>query len=102
MGYLFEHLIRKFNEQANEEAGDHFTPREVIRLMAHLLYTEDEDVYSPGISRTIYDPACERAGCSRSQRNTSESTTRQRINSFRSGLQSGSLCNLLLRHAYQR
>ena len=62
MGYLFEHLIRKFNEQANEEAGDHFTPREVIRLMAHLLYTEDEDVYSPGISRTIYDPACGTGG----------------------------------------
>src|SRR5262245_18665704 len=36
MGYVFENLIRRFNEQANEEAGDHFTPREVIRLMAHL------------------------------------------------------------------
>jgi type I restriction enzyme M protein len=62
MGYLFEHLIRKFNEQANEEAGDHFTPREVIRLMAHILYTEDEDVYTPGISRTFYDPACGTGG----------------------------------------
>ncbi|MDA8165207.1 MAG: class I SAM-dependent DNA methyltransferase, partial [Desulfobacteraceae bacterium] len=62
MGYLFEHLIRKFNEQANEEAGDHFTPREVIRLMAHLLYTEDEDVYTPGIARTIYDPTCGTGG----------------------------------------
>src|ERR1700719_3083917 len=58
MGYLFEYLIRKFNEQANEEAGDHFTPREVIRLMAHILYTGDEDIHIPGISRTIYDPTC--------------------------------------------
>jgi type I restriction enzyme M protein len=44
MGYLFEHLIMRFNEQANEEAGDHFTPREVIRLMTHLVYTGEEDV----------------------------------------------------------
>ncbi len=62
MGYLFEYLIRKFNEQANEEAGDHFTPREVIRLMAHVLYTDDEDVYTPGIARTIYDPTCGTGG----------------------------------------
>ena len=62
MGYVFENLIRRFNEQANEEAGDHFTPREVIRLMAHLIYTGDEDIYRPGISRTIYDPACGMGG----------------------------------------
>ena len=62
MGYLFENLIRRFNEQANEEAGDHFTPREVIRLMAHLVYTGDEEVYKPGISRTVYDPACGTGG----------------------------------------
>lgn len=62
MGYVFENLIRRFNEQANEEAGDHFTPREVIRLMAHLIYTGDEDVYKPGISRTIYDPTCGTGG----------------------------------------
>jgi type I restriction enzyme M protein len=62
MGYVFENLIRRFNEQANEEAGDHFTPREVIRLMAHLIYTGDEDVYTPGISRTIYDPTCGTGG----------------------------------------
>lgn len=58
MGYLFEHLIMRFNEQANEEAGDHFTPREVIRLMANLIYTGESDVYTPGIYRTIYDPTC--------------------------------------------
>jgi type I restriction enzyme M protein len=62
MGYLFEYLIRKFNEQANEEAGDHFTPREVIRLMAHILYTGDEDIHIPGISRTVYDPTCGTGG----------------------------------------
>jgi type I restriction enzyme M protein len=58
MGYLFEHLIMRFNEQANEEAGDHFTPREVIRLMTHLVYTGEEDVYRPGVYREILDPAC--------------------------------------------
>ncbi len=62
MGYLFEHLIMRFNEQANEEAGDHFTPREVIRLMANLVYTGEQDVYKPGIFRTIYDPACGTGG----------------------------------------
>jgi type I restriction enzyme M protein len=62
MGYIFEELVRKFNEQANEEAGDHFTPREVIRLMAHLMYTEDEEVYTPGIVRTFYDPTCGTGG----------------------------------------
>jgi len=62
MGYLFEHLIMRFNEQANEEAGDHFTPREVIRLMANLIYTGEQDVYKPGIFRTIYDPACGTGG----------------------------------------
>src|SRR3984957_4217037 len=62
MGYIFEHLVMRFNEQANEEAGDHFTPREVIRLMAHILYTGDEDIHIPGISRTIYDPTCGTGG----------------------------------------
>ena len=62
MGYLFEHLVMRFNEQANEEAGDHFTPREVIRLMANLIYTDEQDVYKPGIYRTIYDPACGTGG----------------------------------------
>ena len=62
MGYLFEHLVMRFNEQANEEAGDHFTPREVIRLMANLIYTDEPDVYKPGIYRTVYDPACGTGG----------------------------------------
>ena len=62
MGYLFEHLIMRFNEQANEEAGDHFTPREVIRLMVNLIYTGESDFSTPGIYRTIYDPACGTSG----------------------------------------
>lgn len=62
MGYMFEHLVMRFNEQANEEAGDHFTPREVIRLMANLVYTGEKDVYRPGIFRTIYDPTCGTGG----------------------------------------
>ncbi|EMR04683.1 type I restriction-modification system subunit M [Cesiribacter andamanensis] len=62
MGYVFEDLVRKFNEQANEEAGDHFTPREVIRLMANLVYTADEDIYKPGVVRTVYDPTCGTGG----------------------------------------
>lgn len=62
MGYLFEHLVMRFNEQANEEAGDHFTPREVVRLMANLVYTGEQDVYMPGIYRTIYDPTCGTGG----------------------------------------
>ena len=57
MGYLFEDLVRRFNE----EAGDHFTPREVINLMVHLLYTGD-DIYDPGVVKTIYDPTCGTGG----------------------------------------
>ena len=44
MGYVFEELIRRFNEAANETAGDHFTPREVIRLMVNLLFEPDSDI----------------------------------------------------------
>lgn len=62
MGYIFEHLVMRFNEQANEEAGDHFTPREVIRLMTSLVYTGEQDVYKPGVYREIYDPACGTGG----------------------------------------
>ena len=54
MGYLFEELVRKFNEQANEEAGDHFTPREVINLMVQLLFTGEKGIYEKGIYRSVY------------------------------------------------
>jgi type I restriction enzyme M protein len=63
MGYIFEELIRRFNEASNEEAGDHFTPREVIRLMVNLLFMPDNDVLtSKGIVRTLCDPACGTGG----------------------------------------
>jgi type I restriction enzyme M protein len=63
MGYVFEELIRKFNEVSNEEAGDHFTPREVIRLMVDLIFTPDADVLTRrGIIKTLYDPACGTGG----------------------------------------
>jgi type I restriction enzyme M protein len=62
MGYVFEHLVMRFNEQANEEAGDHFTPREVIRLMTSLIYTGEADVYKPGVYKEIYDPTCGTGG----------------------------------------
>ena len=57
MGAVFEELIRKFAEISNETAGEHFTPREVIRLMVDLLFVEDNDALSkPGVVRTLYDP----------------------------------------------
>ena len=57
MGLVFEELIRKFAEISNETAGEHFTPREVIRLMVNLLFIEDSDGLTlPGIVRTMYDP----------------------------------------------
>ncbi|MBF0612464.1 MAG: SAM-dependent DNA methyltransferase [Magnetococcales bacterium] len=63
MGLVFEELIRKFAELSNETAGEHFTPREVIRLMVNLLFIEDDDVLSkPGVVRTIYDPTAGTGG----------------------------------------
>ena len=63
MGYIFEELIRKFSEQANEEAGDHFTPREVIRLMVNLIFAPDGNILTKkGIVRTMLDPACGTGG----------------------------------------
>lgn len=63
MGYIFEELIRRFNEASNEEAGDHFTPREVIRLMVDLIFMPDDDVLTTrGIVKTLYDPACGSGG----------------------------------------
>ena len=63
MGYLYEELIRRFSELSNETAGEHFTPREVIRLMVNLLFIDDEDVLTkPGIVKTVCDPACGTGG----------------------------------------
>jgi type I restriction enzyme M protein len=63
MGLLFEDLIRRFNEAANETAGDHFTPREVIRLMVNLLLQPDENIFKvENKITTIYDPTCGTGG----------------------------------------
>ena len=62
MGYVFEELIRIGAEQANEEAGEHFTPREVIRLMVSLLLSPEPDLGRGHVVKTIYDPACGTGG----------------------------------------
>jgi type I restriction enzyme M protein len=63
MGAVFEELIRKFAELSNETAGEHFTPREVIRLMVNLLFIEDDDALTkPGVVRSIYDPTAGTGG----------------------------------------
>jgi type I restriction enzyme M protein len=63
MGLVFEELIRKFAELSNETAGEHFTPREVIRLMVNLIFIEDDAILSkPGVVRTIYDPTAGTGG----------------------------------------
>lgn len=63
MGYVFEELLRRFNEQSNENPGEHFTPREVIRLMVRLVLNGDaEMLQQQGVMRTVYDPACGTGG----------------------------------------
>ncbi len=63
MGYIFEDLIRRFNEALNENPGEHYTPREVIRLMVNLLLSQDEDILDENhIVRTVYDPCCGSGG----------------------------------------
>ncbi|MBA2284269.1 MAG: SAM-dependent DNA methyltransferase [Ktedonobacteraceae bacterium] len=62
MGYIFEELIRKFNEALNENPGEHFTPREVIRLMVDASLTKDADIRQPAIVRKVYDPCCGSGG----------------------------------------
>ena len=63
MGYIFEDLIRRFNEALNENPGEHFTPREVIRLMVNLVLAQDQEALSHNhIVRTVYDPCCGSGG----------------------------------------
>ncbi|MGI8691310.1 MAG: HsdM family class I SAM-dependent methyltransferase, partial [Geodermatophilaceae bacterium] len=63
MGYLYEELIRRFSELSNETAGEHVTPREVIRLMVNLLFIDDDPALSkPGVVKTLLDPACGTGG----------------------------------------
>ena len=63
MGYIFEEIIRRFSEAHNEDAGQHYTPREVIRLMVNILFYDDSDILSgQNVAKTIYDPACGTGG----------------------------------------
>ena len=63
MGYIFEEIIRRFSEAHNEDAGQHYTPREVIRLMVNILFYDDSDMLSgSNVAKTIYDPACGTGG----------------------------------------
>ncbi len=62
MGYIFEEIIRRFSEAHNEDAGQHYTPREVIELMVNILFNNDNDILTKNIAKTIYDPACGTGG----------------------------------------
>lgn len=63
MGYIFEEIIRRFSEAHNEDAGQHYTPREVIELMVNILFYDDNDILSGNnVAKTIYDPACGTGG----------------------------------------
>jgi len=63
MGTIYEELVRKFSEQSNEEAGDHFTPREVVKLMTHLMFASSkEEIMKKDLIKTVYDPACGTGG----------------------------------------
>lgn len=62
MGYIFEEIIRRFSESHNEDAGQHYTPREVIELMVNILFTKDDDILTKNVAKTIYDPACGTGG----------------------------------------
>ncbi len=63
MGYIFEEIIRRFSEAHNEDAGQHYTPREVIKLMVNILFNDDNDILSGNnVAKTIYDPACGTGG----------------------------------------
>lgn len=62
MGYIFEEIIRRFSEAHNEDAGQHYTPREVIRLMVNILFLNDRDILSENVAKSVYDPACGTGG----------------------------------------
>jgi len=62
MGYIFEEIIRRFSEAHNEDAGQHYTPREVIELMVNILFNEDSELLTGNIAKTLYDPACGTGG----------------------------------------
>ena len=79
MGLVFEELIRRFAEGSNETAGEHFTPRDIVRLTTGLVFSKDDDVLSgDGIIRTIYDPTAVRVDFYPQVQNMSMSITLKR------------------------
>ncbi len=71
MGYIFEEITRRFSEAHNEDAGQHYTPREVIRLMVKILFCDDSTLLSgSNVVKTLYDPPAGRAECSPLRKNT--------------------------------
>ena len=103
MGYIYEELLRKFSELSNETAGEHFTPREVIRLMVDLLFIEDDDILrTPGIVRTILDPACGTGGMlSVSQEYVADHNPEESSDRIRPGAQRRDVRHLSCRHDAQ-
>ncbi len=103
MGYLYEELIRKFSELSNETAGEHFTPREVIRLMVNLLFIEDEDTADEARDRQDAATTLRAgpAGCCRSPRTTCASSTRSATGGLRPGAERRDLRGLPLGHDAQ-
>ena len=79
MGYVFEELIRKFNEENNEEAGEHFTPREIIKLMTHILFTPVKDKIKKG-TYLVYDPASGSGGMLTESENYALEVTKNKAN----------------------
>ena len=110
MGYVFEELIRIGAEQADEEAGEHFTPREVIELMVALLLSPEPDLGRSHVVKTIYDPACGTGGCCRWPRGTcaitrevpARSQQPSQADPVRAGPQRRGLGGVQVRHADQR
>ena len=101
MGLIFENLIRRFNELANETAGDHFTPREVIRLMVSILFIHDDKLLAtPGTVRKLLDPACGTGGMlAEAQNYLREHHARGQALRLRAGLQQARLRHRGVRHA---
>ena len=103
MGLIFENLIRRFNELANETAGDHFTPREVIRLMVDILFIEDDELLAtPGAVRKLLDPACGTGGMlAQAQKPPARPPPAGAALRLRTGLQQARLRDGGVRHAHE-
>jgi type I restriction enzyme M protein len=102
MGYVFEELIRIGAEQSNEEAGEHFTPREVIKLMVNLLLSPEKDLARSHVVKTIYDPTCGTGGMlSVSEKHIRDLNADAQPKLLRPGLERRSLGRLQVRHAHQ-